>query len=71
MTTLPEAYQKYLSGLSAHHAEALRPVFLESAADGEHGISIRGMGSKHVQAFVDDSVPFGEIREEVRHSHEY
>ncbi|MFT4470922.1 hypothetical protein ACMX2H_13535 [Arthrobacter sulfonylureivorans] len=71
MITLPEAYQKYLSGLSAHHAEALRPVFLESAAEGEHGIMIRGMGSKHVQAFVDDSVPFGEIREVLRNVHEF
>jgi hypothetical protein len=71
MITLPEAYQKYLSGLSAHHAEALRPVFLESAADGEHGVIIRGMGSKHVQAYVDDSVPFGEVREVLRNIHEF
>lgn len=70
MITLPEAYQKYLSGLSAHHAEALRPAFLESAADGEHGVLVRGMGSKHVQAFVDDNVPFGEIREVLRTIHE-
>jgi hypothetical protein len=70
MVTLPEAYKKYLSRLSAHHAEALRPAFLESAAEGEHGVMVRGMGSKHVQAYVDDSVPFGEVREVLRSVHE-
>ena len=63
MKALPEAYELYLAGLSAAEADAIRPVFLESVAEGDHGILIRGSGSHHVQALVDPRVPFGEIHE--------
>jgi hypothetical protein len=63
MKALPEAYAAYLAKLSTIEADALRPVFLESVAEGDHGILIRGAGSHHVQAVVDERVPFGEIHE--------
>jgi hypothetical protein len=66
MATLPEAYEQYLAGLSADEADGLRPAFLQSVADGQHGVIVRGHGH-YIQAFVDDKVPFGEIREFDRH----
>ncbi|NKX50966.1 hypothetical protein HER39_10410 [Arthrobacter deserti] len=64
MKQLPEAYQRYLDGLGSAHAEALRPVFLESVAEQEHGVLVRGAGTRYVQALVDERVPYGEVREE-------
>ncbi|WP_336712132.1 hypothetical protein [Arthrobacter sp. USHLN218] len=63
MKALPEAYQSYLAKLSPAEADALRPVFMESAAEGDHGVLVRGAGSQHVQAVVDERVPFGQIHE--------
>ena len=64
MIQLPESYQHYLDQLASAHAEALRPVFLQSAAEREHGVLVRGAGTHYVQALVDDAIPYGEIREE-------
>lgn len=64
MTQLPEAYQRYLDQIGSAHAEALRPVFLESVAEREHGVLIRGSGTHYVQALVDERIPYGEVREE-------
>lgn len=63
MKALPAAYEKYLAGLNSEDAEALRPIFQQSVADGLHGVSMRGNGSHHVQALIDDRVPFGQIHE--------
>lgn len=63
MKALPAAYEKYLAALNSDDAEALRPIFQQSVADGHHGISMRGNGSHHVQALIDDRVPYGQIHE--------
>ncbi|MGJ9404480.1 hypothetical protein [Arthrobacter sp. KK5.5] len=62
MEILPQSYEKYLETLGASTAHALRPVFLESVAEGDHGVHVRGLGTHYEQAFVDDKVPFGEVR---------
>lgn len=63
MTKLPGTYEKYLAQATGDHAEALRLVFLESAAEELYGVLVRGIGTKHVQAMVDERIPYGEIRE--------
>ncbi|WP_052510873.1 hypothetical protein [Crystallibacter crystallopoietes] len=63
MKPLPEAYEAYLAKLKPNEADALRPVFQESVAEGDHGVLIRGAGSQHIQALVDERVPFGQIHE--------
>lgn len=65
MNALPEAYEKYLAALRADDADALRPIFQQSVAEGYHGVSLRGAGSHHEQALIDDRVPFGQIHEGV------
>jgi len=62
MEILPTSYEQYLRTLDEHTAHALRPIFLESVAEGDHGVHIRGLGTHYEQAFVDDNVPFGEVR---------
>lgn len=60
---LPAAYQKYLDAAPERQIGTLRPVLLESAAEGDTGVMVRFMGTE-VQAMTSEKVPFGEIREE-------
>lgn len=60
---LPAAYQKYLDAAPERQIGTLRPVMLESVAEGDTGVLVRFMGSE-VHAMTSKAVPFGEIREE-------
>lgn len=60
---LPAAYQKYLDAAPERQIGTLRPVMLESVAEGNTGVLVRFMGTE-VHAMTTEVVPFGEIREE-------
>lgn len=60
---LPAAYQKYLDDAPPEQIGTLRPVMLESVAEGTHGILVRGLPSE-IQAMVSEAVPYGEVREQ-------
>jgi hypothetical protein len=62
MEILPTSYEDYLRTLDEHTAKALRPVFQESAEERVYGVHIRGLGTHYEQAFVDEHVPYGEVR---------
>ncbi|MEE1621264.1 hypothetical protein ACQ3I4_05640 [Zafaria sp. Z1313] len=62
MEPLPAAYEQYLASLDEHTAHALRPAFVESVHEHEFGVLVRGLGSHHAQALVDEHVPYGEIK---------
>lgn len=60
---LPHSYQKYLDDARPELIGTLRPVLLESVAEGDTGVIVRFMGSE-IHAMTSETVPFGEIREE-------
>lgn len=62
MKDLPAGYVLYLETLEAHHASMVLPVMLESVNEGMHGVHVRGLGGHSEQAFVDDTVPFGQVK---------
>ncbi|MET1034506.1 hypothetical protein ACX8Z9_11085 [Arthrobacter halodurans] len=62
MEALPVAYEQYLATLDEHTAHALRPAFLESVSEHEFGVLVRGVGSHHAQALVDERIPYGQVR---------
>lgn len=62
MEPLPVEYERYLASLDPHIAQGLRSAFQESAAEHEFGVLVRGMGSHHMQALVDEHVPYGQVR---------
>jgi hypothetical protein len=66
MHQLPAAYQNYLSSQDQHVIDAVRPVLLQSAADQQHGVRIvYNTGSTGHQAHLDESIPYGEIIEDI------
>lgn len=65
MSELPASYAKYLVGRSATFIDTVRPVLLQSAADALHGVRVAINEPHELQAHVDESVPFGEIVEDV------
>ncbi|WP_334172547.1 hypothetical protein [Sinomonas sp.] len=65
MSQLPAGYAKYLEGRSNDFVETVRPVLLQSAADGLHGVRIVANEPHALQALVDDRIPFGTIVEDV------
>ncbi|WP_372697749.1 hypothetical protein [Arthrobacter sp. JSM 101049] len=60
---LPHAYQKYLDAAPPEQIGTLRPVMLESVAEGDTGVLVRLMAAE-VHAMTTRDVPFGEIRVE-------
>ncbi|MBT2584331.1 hypothetical protein [Arthrobacter sp. ISL-95] len=66
MHQLPAAYQDYLASQDQHVIDAIRPVLLQSAADQRHGVRIiYNTGSTGHQAHLDESIPYGEIIEDI------
>jgi len=66
MHQLPAAYQSYLASQDQHVIDAIRPVLLQSAADQRHGVRITfNRGPTGHQAHVDESIPYGEIIEDI------
>ncbi|WP_210063734.1 hypothetical protein [Pseudarthrobacter sp. PvP004] len=66
MHQLPAAYQNYLASQDQHVIDAVRPVLLQSAADQRHGVRITfNRGPTGHQAHLDDSIPYGEIIEDI------
>ncbi len=66
MHKLPASYQNYLDAQTQHVVDAIRPVLLQSAADQRHGVRIIfNTGSTGHQAHLDDSIPYGEIIEDI------
>lgn len=66
MHQLPARYQEYLAGQTEHVALAVRPVLLQSAAEQRHGVRITyNPGPTGHQAHLDESVPYGEIVEDI------
>lgn len=66
MHQLPAAYQNYLASQDQHVIDAVRPVLLQSAADQRHGVRITyNTGSTGHQAHLDESIPYGEIVEDI------
>lgn len=59
----PAAYQKYLDAAPPEQIGNLRPIMLESVAEGNAGVLMRFLGTG-VHAMTSEAVPFGEIREE-------
>ena len=66
MHQLPAAYQKYLAAQDQHVIDAVRPVLLQSAAETLHGVRITyNTGPTGHQAHLDESIPYGEIVEDI------
>ncbi|MDD7836915.1 hypothetical protein PQ627_17485 [Paenarthrobacter sp. AB444] len=66
MHQLPAAYQNYLASQNQHVIDAVRPVLLQSAADQRHGVRITyNSGPTGHQAHLDESIPYGEIIEDI------
>ncbi|MFJ5957120.1 hypothetical protein ACIQC5_14345 [Paenarthrobacter sp. NPDC092416] len=66
MNELPAAYKEYLASQTDHVGQAIRPVLLQSAADQRHGVRITyNPGPTGHQAHVDESIPYGEIVEDI------
>lgn len=65
MSALPAGYAKYLEGRNPDFIETVRPVLLQSAADGLHGVRIVVNEPHALQALIDDRIPFGTIVEDV------
>ena len=64
MTELPASYAKYLVGRDAPFVDAVRPILMQSAADGVHGVRV--VIDPHVlQAHLDETIPYGEIVEDI------
>ena len=62
MEALPLAYEEFLAGLDEHLRGAMMPVFRESVTEHRHGVLIRGTGLHDLQAVVDETLPYGEVR---------
>ncbi|WP_138442462.1 hypothetical protein [Sinomonas susongensis] len=65
MSQLPAGYMKYLEGRSDDFVETVRPVLLQSAADGLYGVRVVANEPHALQALVDDRIPFGTIVEDI------
>lgn len=64
MTQLPAVYSEYLQGKSESFIATLMPVLLQSIAEKTHGVRV--VTSTHVvQAHTDETIPFGQIVEDV------
>lgn len=63
MIELPRKYTEFMDTLDPNEREAFFPIFVQSAAQGDYGVLIRGVPSEH-QALVSEAVPFGEVRVE-------
>ncbi|WP_149956129.1 hypothetical protein [Zafaria cholistanensis] len=62
MDALPLAYEEFLAGLDQHLRNAVMPVFRESVAEHRYGVLVRGTGLHDLQAVVDETLPYGEVR---------
>ncbi|YCH08450.1 hypothetical protein ACTAQJ_02340 [Arthrobacter sp. alpha11c] len=66
MPQLPARYEQYLNDQSQRVIDAVRPVLLQSAADQRHGVRIiYNTGPTGHQAHLDESIPYGEIVEDI------
>jgi hypothetical protein len=66
MPQLPARYEQYLNAQSQRVIDAVRPVLLQSAADQRHGVRIiYNTGPTGHQAHLDESIPYGEIVEDI------
>jgi len=66
MIQLPASYQEYLAGKSESLINTVRPILMQSAADGLHGVKVSyNHGPTGHQAHVDESIPFGTIIEDI------
>ncbi|MGN6406466.1 MULTISPECIES: choline/carnitine O-acyltransferase [Sinomonas] len=65
MSELPASYRKYLEGRTRDFIETVRPVLQQSAAEAEHGVRVVLNEPHTLQALIDDSIPFGEVVEDV------
>lgn len=65
MTELPASYRKYLEGRTRDFIETVRPVFLQSVAEAEHGVRVILNEPHTLQALIDDRIPYGEVVEDV------
>lgn len=64
MTELPASYAKYLLGRDELFVDTIRPILLQSAADKMQGVRV--VIDPHVlQAHLDETIPYGEIVEDV------
>lgn len=62
MVTLPTSYIDYLADKDAGFVETVLPILEQSAAGQAHGVHVRLVPGGN-QAFVDPSLPYGEIVE--------
>ncbi|GER22504.1 hypothetical protein NCCP1664_10010 [Zafaria cholistanensis] len=51
-----------MAGLDQHLRNAVMPVFRESVAEHRYGVLVRGTGLHDLQAVVDETLPYGEVR---------
>ena len=66
MPQLPARYEQYLNNQSQRVIDTIRPVLLQSAADQRHGVRITyNTGPTGHQAHLDESIPYGEIVEDI------
>ncbi|MBO1268715.1 hypothetical protein J1902_12130 [Arthrobacter sp. PO-11] len=66
MIQLPASYQEYLAGKSERFIQTVRPILMQSAADQQHGVRVLyNPGPTGHQAHLDDSIPYGEIVEDI------
>ena len=66
MSELPASYKQFLADKSERFINAVKPVLQQSAADQLHGVRVTyNIGSTGHQAHLDDSIPYGEIVEDI------
>ncbi|ALE06139.1 hypothetical protein AL755_12770 [Arthrobacter sp. ERGS1:01] len=64
MKQLPAAYEEYLQDKDEAFIATIRPILQQSTADGREGVRVV-MDPGVLQAHLDDSIPFGQIVEDV------
>ncbi|PYI67490.1 hypothetical protein CVV68_10395 [Arthrobacter livingstonensis] len=64
MKQLPESYMVYLEGRDEAFTDTVMPIMQQSAADQLHGVKVVKLPHGY-QAHLDDTIPFGEVREAV------
>ncbi|MFI5086728.1 MAG: hypothetical protein ACHP7K_12445 [Actinomycetales bacterium] len=63
MNELPAAYAQYLAD-NPRDVDTVRPILLQSVADGTLGVRVV-LGVSGHQAHLDEAVPYGEILEAI------
>lgn len=66
MNELPESYKEFLAGKGEGFVDTVRPVLLQSAADGLFGVRVvhNASDTSH-QAHLDETLAFGVILEDI------